>query len=239
MRSMLYCITGANRGIGKYLADELVSRGEMVFGTYNSTQPDPSALNFNKDALSILTKVDIRDPRQVADWIGAITENTEEQMVVINCAGVNYNAAIHKSDPVMWGNVLEVNLVGAYNVIRAVLPYMRNHGFGRIINLSSVVPRIGIPGTSAYAASKAGLWGLARAVAAENAKLGITINTINLGYFNIGMIAEVPTDYLEGIISKIPVGELGDPTEILKAVDYLASAAYITGTEININGGMA
>lgn len=235
---MIYCITGANRGIGKFLGEALAARGEKVYGTYNSTLPDQDTQIQLTGSNLNLTQVDIRVPEQVASWVESFAGTSSEELVVINCAGVNYNAAIHKSDPEAWANVLSVNLLGVYNVIRSVIPYMRKSGFGRIINLSSVVPHVGIPGTSAYSASKAGLWGLAKAVAVENARNGITINTINLGYFDIGMITEVPPDYLTSIISKIPQGHLGDPIEILKAVDYLVSAEYITGTQININGGM-
>lgn len=237
-KKMLYLITGATRGIGKFLADILVSSGNTVFGTYFSTAPEHNSLNHEVKSQLFLSRVDIRNPEQATQWVESITRDSADNIVVINCAGVNYNAAIQNSDPILWHDVLDVNLFGVYNVIRAVIPYMRNIGFGRIINLSSVVPRIGVYGTSAYAASKAGLWGLAKAVAVENAKYGITINTINLGYFNIGMIAEVPKDYLSDIVKKIPQGSLGDPMDILKAVQYLVSATNITGAEININGGL-
>lgn len=209
-----------------------------MFGTYSSTLPEQNAMKQTITSQLVLSRVDIRVPEQVSQWVETITKNTSEQIVVVNCAGVNYNSAIQNSDPILWRNVLDVNLFGTYNVIRTVIPYMRKTSYGRIINLSSVVPRIGIHGTSAYSASKAGLWGLARAVAVENARYGITINTINLGYFDIGMIEEVPKDYLADIVNKIPQGSLGDPVEIFKAVQYLVSATYITGTEINVNGGI-
>ena len=115
---------------------------------------------------------------------------------------------------------------------------MRKKRYGRIILFSSVVPQIGVPGTSAYSASKAGLWGLTKTVAIENATYGITINTVNLGYFNIGMIKDVPTELLNKIIISIPMEKLGDPINILKTVEYLISTDYITGSQINLNGGL-
>jgi NAD(P)-dependent dehydrogenase (short-subunit alcohol dehydrogenase family) len=115
---------------------------------------------------------------------------------------------------------------------------MRENGYGRIINFASIVPQKGIPGTSSYAASKAGLWGLTKSIAAENAKKGITVNTLNLGYFNIGMITEVPEDILKGIVQNIPVQKLGDPEDIYNAVKFIISADYLTGTSIDINGGL-
>ena len=97
---------------------------------------------------------------------------------------------------------------------------------------------IGVPGTSAYAASKAALWGLSKAVASENARYGITINSINLGYFDIGMIKDVPSEVLEQIVSSIPMARLGDPDDILKTVEYLLSSDYLTGSQIDLNGGL-
>jgi len=116
---------------------------------------------------------------------------------------------------------------------------MRKRGFGRIILLSSVVPQIGVPGTSAYAASKAALWGLSKAVSKENARYGITINTINLGYFNVGMIRDVPSEVLDRIVSSIPMARLGHPDTILQTVEYLLSVDYMTGSQIDLNGGLS
>jgi len=123
-------------------------------------------------------------------------------------------------------------------MLRHVLPIMREKRFGRIVLLSSVVPQIGIPGTSAYAASKAALWGLSKAVAKENARYGIAINTINLGYFDIGMIQDVPPEMLDRIVKGIPMGKIGDPKNILRAVEFILLADYLTGSEIDLNGGI-
>ena len=145
---------------------------------------------------------------------------------------------MHKSDAQHWQDVIDSNLLGVQHLLRHLLPLMRSSRFGRIILLSSVVPQVGVPGTSAYSASKAALWGLSRAVAIENATLGITINTINLGYFDIGMIKDVPPEKLDKIVQSVPVGKLGDPLNILRAVEFLISADYITGSQIDLNGGL-
>jgi NAD(P)-dependent dehydrogenase (short-subunit alcohol dehydrogenase family) len=115
---------------------------------------------------------------------------------------------------------------------------MREQGYGRIINFSSIVAETGIPGTSAYAASKAGLWGMARSIAVENASKGITINNLNLGYFDIGMINEVSEEYQQIVKKKIPTGKFGDPGNIFNAVKFLIESDYINGTSIDINGGI-
>ena len=120
------------------------------------------------------------------------------------------------------------------------LKVMRDQNYGRIINFSSIVAQIGVPGTSAYAASKASLWGLTKAIAIENGSKGITANTLNLGYFNIGMIDEISSDMKEIIKSKIPAGnEFGDPEDIFAAINFIIKASYLTGTSIDINGGIS
>ena len=223
-------ITGASKGIGKFLLKKFNDSGNKVYGTYNSTIPDDSNKN-------LLSKVNISDYLEVKNWIDRIIDK-DEKTILINCAGINYNSFAHKADIEKWKQVININLIGTFNVINAVLPKMREQGFGRIINFSSIVAQKGIPGTSAYAASKAALWGMTRSIAAENAKKGITINNLNLGYFNIGMITEVPEEILTVIKKEIPTGELGNPENIYKTVQYLIENNYISGTSIDINGGL-
>ena len=115
---------------------------------------------------------------------------------------------------------------------------MRRQKYGRIVFISSVVPQLGVAGTSAYAASKAALWGLAKAIAKENALENITCNTLNLGYFNVGMINEIPEQLLPHIISSIPMKRIGDPVNIYTAIRILLCSDYTTGCQININGGL-
>ena len=114
---------------------------------------------------------------------------------------------------------------------------MRQNKFGRIINFSSVVAQKGVPGTSAYAASKAALWGLTKNLAVENAKYNITANNLNLGYFNTGMIKDIPDNMLTTIKENIPAGRLGEPNEVLNAIEFLINTPYVNGTSIDINGG--
>ncbi|MCU0605863.1 MAG: SDR family oxidoreductase [Candidatus Edwardsbacteria bacterium] len=223
-------ITGASKGIGLYLMGEFIREEQDVIGLFNSTAP-------NKNVGS-MRRVDVADPADVAAFAAAIKKRNGSKMVLINCAGVNYNALAHKADPARWARLITVNLVGTFHVINALLPMMREQRYGRIINLSSVVAQKAVPGTSAYAASKAGLWGMTRAIAAENADRGITINNINLGYFDIGMISDVPTELREEVKRAIPSRALGEPSEILTTIKYLISCGYITGTSIDVNGGL-
>ena len=223
-------ITGASRGIGKFLFERFCKEGEIVYGTYVSTFPDTEKIEY-------FTKVDISSIPSIKKWVNEIKDKIT-RIILINCAGTNYSSFAHKSDIKKWTKVINVNLIGTFNVIHTFLPYMREENYGRIINLSSVVAQIGVPGTSAYAASKAGLCGLTKSIAVENAKKGITINNLNLGYFNIGMINDVPRDFQKAIKEKIPSGNFGDPENIFKAVKFLIEADYVNGTSIDINGGL-
>jgi acetoacetyl-CoA reductase/3-oxoacyl-[acyl-carrier protein] reductase len=223
-------ITGASRGIGKYLFERFWKSGETVYGTYNSTYP-------KTDKKEFFTKVNIADYSDVSNWIKKIKSKITK-LTLINCAGSNYNSFAHKADIDKWSQVININLIGTFNVIRAVLPLMRDEGYGRIINFSSVVAQMGVIGTSAYAASKAGLWGLTKSIAVENAKKGITINNLNLGYFDIGMIKEVPKEFQKVIKEKIPTGSFGNPENIFKAVNFLIETDYINGTSIDLNAGL-
>jgi NAD(P)-dependent dehydrogenase (short-subunit alcohol dehydrogenase family) len=220
-------IIGASKGIGKYLFDSYNEIGEELVGTYNTS--DKLGDHYYK--------VDITQPVQVDFFVSEI----ESQLInvdLINCAGVSYNCFAHKSDRDKWKYIAEVNLIGTFNIIRSLLPYMREQQYGRIINISSVVAQKGVPGTSAYAASKAGLWGLAKSLVQENAHLNITINNINLGYSELGMIRDVPDAYLETIMQQIPAKKLCPQNDILLTVNYLRDCSYINGASIDLNGGL-
>ena len=226
----MYLITGASRGIGKLLFDNFSNRSETCHGTYN---------NSLGTEINNLTQVDVRSFDSVSKWVtGVVDESNSDRIVLINCAGITYNALGHKSDLDQWKNVIDVNLIGSFNLIRALLPHMRDANYGRIINLSSVVAQKGVPGTSAYAASKSGLWGMTKALSVENASKNITINNINLGYFDIGIIDQVPSNSLEGLIETIPVRRLGAPPNIIKTVDYIIDNSDLCGTSIDVNGGI-
>lgn len=226
---MKILIAGASGGIGKYLAEQLCEK-HVVFGSYNSRKPE-SRVSYHME------KVDVSSESDVETWVNnSVTEN--DDLVLIYCVGVNYNCMMHKSDSDKWKEVINANLIGVQHILRHILPIMRKRGFGKVILLSSVVPQMGVPGTSAYAASKAALWGLSKAVAKENARYGVTINTINLGYFDIGMIQDVPKEMLEQIVQSIPMGNLGNPDNILQTVEYLLTVDYMTGSQIDLNGGL-
>ena len=223
-------ITGASKGIGNFLLKKYQSEGKDVIGTYHTTLPDSHLKNY-------FHKIDLTQFNKTRDWVNSLVAD-HHGITLINCAGINYTSFAHKAEIDSWANVITTNLVSLANIIIAVLPAMRKDTWGRIINMSSVVAQIGVPGASAYAASKAGLWGLVKSVAVENANLGITANNINLGYFDIGMINEVPEKFQTIIKEKIPSGEFGDREDIYSSVEYIINTPYLNGSSIDINGGI-
>lgn len=223
-------ITGASRGIGQLLFRHFSDLGKDCRGIY---------LNGSQDQDPRLSRVDVRDYQSVADWINAgVNEAAAPEFTLINCAGVTYNAFGHKADVQAWRNVIDVNLIGSFHAAQAILPHMRAANYGRIVNFSSVVGQKGVPGTSAYAASKAGLWGLTKALAVENASKGVTVNSINLGYFDIGIIEEVPDQQLALVVKAIPVARLGKPENIVRTVEFILANSDVCGSSLDVNGGL-
>jgi NAD(P)-dependent dehydrogenase (short-subunit alcohol dehydrogenase family) len=223
-------ITGITGGIGNYLFNAFSEKGEEVIGTYHLNKPEGKQYSGCK-------QLDITDPEEVATFVKSIPA-ASKNITLVNCAGISYNSFAHKSDVTEWTQVINVNLTGTFYLIRAILPLMREQNSGRIINLSSVVANTGVIGTSAYAASKAGINGMIKSIALENAQKNITINNINLGYFKVGMIDTVPKEMQEQIKNKIAVKEFGDPENILNTIQYIRETGYLTGSCIDLNGGL-
>lgn len=225
-------ITGASKGVGKYLFEKFTQEGLLVIGTYNTTSVEFENLK------NRFFKVDITNVDAVEKWVHSIRHELHK-IILINCAGTSYNSFAHKADLDLWGKVIKVNVLGTFNVIRHFLPIMREHNYGRIINFSSVVASFPTPGVSAYAASKSALTGLAKSLSVENASKGITINNINLGYADIGMgVEQVPIAYQKIMKEKIPSGVFCSPDDIYSTVNYLIRTDYINGTSIDLNGGL-
>ncbi len=225
-------ITGASKGIGQYLFHKYEQENIPIIGTYNSTPQNSSLKSQN------LFKVDIKNYESVLLFHSKIIEQLDN-LTLINCASISDSTFTHKSNPEYWKEVIETNLIGTYHMIRVFLPFMREKGFGRIVNFSSVLAQKGTIGTSAYSASKSGLWGLTKSLAVENATKGITVNNINLGYANIGMgIEKVPDKFREQIILQIPTKAFCTPEDIFKTVEYMRNTTYLNGSSIDLNGGL-
>lgn len=215
-------ITGNSRGIGKFLQTEYEERGERVYGTHNADGKRLFDLQFEDGA---------------RDFVKSLPVNQKE-ITLFNCAGSSKSAFLHKVDTDEWIDSFAMNIAPLVLVTKLLLVRMREAGHGRIINFGSVVPQMGVAGTTAYAAAKAAIWGFSKSLSKEVSRADITVNTINLGYFDIGMISEVPKAHLEKIVNSIPAGRLGRPEEIFNTVEYIRSTPYLNGAEINLNGGL-
>ena len=177
-----------------------------------------------------------------ADCKAAVTA-VEEALgpvdVLVNNAGITRDAMLHRMTEEQWNEVIHVNLASIFNMTRNVIEGMRERNYGRIVNISSINGQKGQVGQTNYSAAKAGMIGFSKALAQENAKKGITVNTVAPGYIDTDMMTAVPKNVLEGIITGIPVGRLGMADEIARCVAFLASedAGYITGATLSVNGG--
>lgn len=220
-------VTGASRGLGKYIFDHY-STGEHTIGTYLNTIPSPD------QQLSLLDVTNEADVRRFFDEVGPRMQD----VTLINCAGANSNSRVTKFEVSTFRQVVDVAVTGSFLMTKYALPFMQAENFGRIINISSVVAQIGVPGTVAYSASKAALWGMTRTVAKECAPSNITCNCVTLGYFNIGMISEVPDNIKDRIRSSIPMQRFGDPINLIHAIDFVRKSDYLTGSSIDLNGGL-
>ena len=220
-------LAGASGGIGSQLAP--MFHNDNVVLHYNKNEP-------KSDRLSI--RADITKHVEVERMVEELIAKLGTLDVLVNITGVSINGFAHKISYVDWRHVVDVNLIGSFNLIRAVLPYMRKENYGRIINISSVVFQRPVLGTSAYSASKAALVGLTRTVALENANKGITCNCIALGYFDAGILYDIPEEMRENIRTSIPLKRFGQVKELYRTIKYLIEEEYITGQVISQNGGL-
>jgi 3-oxoacyl-[acyl-carrier protein] reductase len=235
-------ITGASQGIGRACALVLAEAGaDVALGARNveklaGVAQEVEALG--RKALPIA--LDVASGDSVKEAIGKVLESWQHIDILVNNAGITRDNLLLRMKPADWEEVLRTNLEGAYHCIRLVLPGMVRRRAGRIINISSVVGQTGNPGQANYVASKAGLIGLTKAVAAEVASRSITVNAVAPGFVDTAMTRALPAEVRQKILSFVPLGRMGTDREIALAVKFLASddAAYITGHVLNVNGGM-
>lgn len=230
-RGRIAIVTGAARGIGAAIAHALTEVGWRVAGVDRSWSGED-------DACAIRETLDVTDYEAVAKLVARL-EAEGEIGLLVNNAGITRDAIAHKMDPADFRLVLEVNLVGPFNACRAVLPGMRARNSGKIINLTSMNALRGAAGQANYAAAKAGLIGMTKSIALENAGKGITVNCIAPGYIETEMTCAIPSQLREAELARIPAGRVGTPEDIAGTVVFLASPAadFITGQIISVNGG--
>ncbi|MGB7244134.1 MAG: 3-oxoacyl-ACP reductase FabG [Sulfitobacter sp.] len=233
-------VTGASGGIGAEIARVLHSAGATV--GLSGTRVDPlQALADELGARAHVLPCNLSDleavdalPKQAAEAMGSVD-------ILVNNAGITRDNLFMRMSDEEWQSVLNVNLTSTFKLCKGVMRGMMKARWGRIVNISSIVGATGNPGQANYAASKAGMIGMSKSLAYEVASRGITVNAVAPGFIATAMTDKLTDDQKAAIMTQIPAGRMGEPTEIASAVLYLASpeAAYVTGTTLHVNGGMA
>ena len=236
-------VTGASKGIGREIAIALASEGADVAINYRSSEVEAEEVARWLEDLGVNTWVypaDVSDMNSVKDMKHCLEKYFGGIDILVNNAGVNVDKLFVKMDQEMWNKVISVNLTGVFNCTNAFIDRILESKNGRIINITSIVGQMGNVGQVNYAASKAGIIGMTKALARELARKKVTVNAIAPGFIETDMVKGIPDNIKEKILTQIPLGRFGLPKEVAKAVVYLASddASYITGHVLNINGGM-
>jgi len=230
-------VTGGTRGIGRAISVALKNAGYRVAANYGGN--DQAARQFNEETGIPVFKFDVADFDGCAEGVKNIGAQLGPIEVLVNNAGITRDGTMHRMSWEQWNAVIQTNLSSCFNMSRAVIEEMRTRGFGRIVNIGSINGQAGQFGQTNYSAAKSGMHGFAKALAQEGAARGITVNTVAPGYTETDMVRAVPASVLEQIIARIPVGRLGKPEEVARAVLFLVAdeAGFITGTMLSVNGG--
>ncbi|MHA2047762.1 MAG: SDR family oxidoreductase [Candidatus Thorarchaeota archaeon] len=222
-------VTGASGGIGRELCSYFLDNDNEyhVIGQYFKNLPPPP---FHWGDRSY--RYDLTQENKVQELI-----QTTHPDVLVHCVGTNKDSLSWKLSVEDWDSTMDVNLKSAWLLSKYLIPKMKENGYGRIIFISSILASMGVAGTAAYSASKAGLEGLTRALAAETTKYGITVNCIAPGYLDKGITERVPKEVLDKFAKRIPLGKLGPTSELCELVTYLMNASWCTGQVFHLDGG--
>lgn len=231
-------VTGGTRGIGAAISIALKEAGLTVCASYAGN--DEAAAAFKEETGIRVHKFDVSDFEGCEAAIAEIAGDIGPIDVLVNNAGITRDGMLHKMTAQQWNEVISTNLTSLFNTTKNVIDTMRERGFGRIINISSINGQKGQMGQTNYSAAKAGVIGFTKALAQEGARKGITVNCVAPGYVATEMVKAIPEDVLnKQILPYIPVGRLGEPEEIARCVTFLAGedAGFVTGSTITVNGG--
>jgi len=236
-------VTGGSRGIGRKISERLAAMGARVVVNYVSrSDAAQETVDFIKAAGGDagIVRFDVADSGQVQEAFKEIVSESGAIDILVNNAGITRDGLLATMKEEDWDMVLNTNLKGAFNCIKAASRPMMKKRWGRIITITSVIGFAGNAGQANYAAAKAGLTGLTRSAAREFASRGITVNAVAPGYIVTDMTNDLPEKVKENILTAIPMGTLGEADDVAGAVAYLASedARYVTGQVIHVNGGM-
>ncbi len=237
-------ITGSKGGIGSAITTQLVNDGFRVIATHFTGKKQCAQEWFNEKGFSEdqvrLFELDVTDTEQCAERLASLLVEEGTVDVVINNAGITRDGTFKKMTASAWKEVIETNLNSVFNVTQPLFSAMCEKGNGRVINISSVNGIKGQFGQTNYSAAKAGMIGFSKALAAEGARSGVTVNVVAPGYTGTPMVEEMKPEVLESIKAQIPMRRLATPEEVAKSVSFLASeaGAYITGETLSVNGGL-
>ncbi len=230
-------VTGGTRGIGEAISVALCQMGISVAANYGGD--DAKAAEFSQRCNIKAYKWDVGDHQACLEGVARVEAELGPVDILVNNAGITRDGTLMKMTHAQWDEVIRVNLGGCFNMAKATFAGMKDRKFGRIINIGSINGQAGQYGQVNYAAAKSGIHGFTKALSQEGARFGITVNAIAPDYIDTDMVAAVPPDVLEKIVAKIPVGRLGQASEIARAVAFLAAeeAGFVTGSTLSINGG--
>jgi 3-oxoacyl-[acyl-carrier protein] reductase len=233
-------VTGASRGIGKAIAEQLAEAGATVIGTATSDNGAENITGYLSPLGGKGMCLNVTDADSISAVIKSITDEFGDVSILVNNAGITRDNLLMMMKDDQWNDIIETNLTSIYRLSKAVIRKMMKAKKGRIINIASVVGLTGNPGQTNYSATKAGMLGFTKSLAREIGSRNITVNCVAPGFIDTDMTRELPEEQRDALISQIPLNRLGDPDDIAAAVRFLASpaAAYITGETINVNGGM-
>ena len=235
--SRVALVTGGTRGIGEAICLALKDAGFTVVATYAGNED--AAKQFTADTGIAAYKFDVGNYDACQAAVAEIVNEVGPVEVLVNNAGITRDGTMHKMTFEQWNQVIQTNLTSCFNMCQTVINGMRDRGFGRIVNIGSINGQAGQYGQVNYAAAKSGIHGFTKALAQEGAAKGITVNAIAPGYIATEMVRAVPENVLEKIVAGIPVGRLGEASEIARGVVFLTAddAGFVTGSTLSINGG--
>jgi acetoacetyl-CoA reductase len=231
-------VSGGTRGIGAAIGKALQMAGYTVAANYAGNEE--AAGKFKAETGIAVYKWDVSNYKACAEGLTKIYHEIGPVDILINNAGITRDTMFHKMTPEQWHEVINTNLNSLFNMTRPVIEGMRQRGFGRIVNISSINGQKGQVGQTNYTASKSGGTGFTKSLAQENAGKGITVNTVCPGYIATDMVKAVPAEVLEkSVLPHIPVRRLGEPEEVARCVVFLVSeeSGFITGSTLSVNGG--
>ncbi len=230
-------VTGGTRGIGEAISLALRDAGVTVAATYAGN--DDKARDFTTRTGIAAYKWDVADYDACQAGCAKVADELGPVDIVVNNAVITRDGTIQKLTYEAWKEVIDTNLGGCFNMAKATFPGMRERKWGRIVNIGSINGQAGQYGQVNYAAAKSGIHGVTKALAQEGAKAGVTVNAIAPGYIDTDMVAAVPSAVLENIVATIPVGRLGQASEIARGVAFLCSdeAGFVTGSTLSLYGG--